>query len=61
MEKFKFFIVGWIIGGLLGILLGLLFVEGAMRHQAIANNAAEYRVNKTTGEVKFVWLTAPPK
>lgn len=46
-------ILSFVIGIGIGNMLGLKTAE----MQAIKNNAAEYQIDKTTGEVKFVWLT----
>lgn len=61
MKSSEYFFIGLIPGLAAGFVCGLIVMDMGAKTQAITNNAAEYQVNKTTGEVKFVWLTAPTK
>lgn len=61
MKSNEFFFMGLALGLVAGFMCGLIIMDMGAKTQAITNNAAEYQVNKTTGEVKFVWLTTPTK
>lgn len=49
--------LGLALGFVLGICSGLYLMEIGMKNQAISAKVAEYTIDKTTGEVTFVWLT----
>lgn len=61
MKSNEYFFMGLALGLVAGFICGLIIMDMGAKTQAITNNAAEYQVNKTTGEVKFVWLTTPTK
>jgi len=49
------------VGLSFGYVIGAALCGAEWREAAIKNNAAEWRVDRTTGLTSFVWLTAPAK
>lgn len=57
MKTKEYIILSLAFGLACGFSLGLYAMEIGMKNQAISAKVAEYTVDKTTGEVTFVWLT----
>lgn len=57
MKTKEYVILSLAFGLATGFSFGMFLMEIGMRNQAISAKVAEYQIDKTTGEVTFVWLT----
>lgn len=57
MKTKEIALVAWLAGFIMGSILWIYVCTIGMRNAAISAKVAEYIVDKTTGEVTFVWLT----